>query len=160
MNQQVPLASLGYEITALRLQEIETKKKIADSLRELQKNNEWKALGYKSMKEFCAKELEYDFFEIRELLVATGVVLTRAQMIDDDPNVQARIDALREWRKKTASAQALSAFLILSNRTLMAIAKETPTTPGQLAQIPGIGPRKIQSYGDEILLILGSTYTS
>ena len=97
------------------------------------------------------RKLDYDEFDTREILIGAGVILTSKEMNDTDPVIQKRIDALKVWRKKKASEMALSAFLILSNRTLMAIAKENPETAEALAQIPGIGPKKIANYGDEIM---------
>jgi superfamily II DNA helicase RecQ len=117
----------------------------------MQKRQLWKTLGFKSMKDFCTKELGYEVFETREILIGAGVIITSAQLSDSDPAIQKRIETLKAWRKQKASALKLSAFLILSNRTLMAIAKENPESTEALGQISGVGPKKIENYGGEIL---------
>lgn len=78
-------------------------------------------------------------------------ILTPVHLIDPDPNVQRRIDDLREWRKATAKEKNISAFLILSNRTLMDIAKDNPRTKEALAAVKGMGVKKLESYSDAIL---------
>jgi superfamily II DNA helicase RecQ len=45
-------------------------------------------------------------------------------------------------------------FVVLHDRTLIAIASELPGSPGELSSIPGIGPSKLASYGDAILNIV------
>ena len=41
----------------------------------------------------------------------------------------------------------------MNDKTLMAIAASRPSNERQLISIPGIGPAKLESYGDEILAI-------
>lgn len=63
----------------------------------------------------------------------------------------ALFEALRSWRARTANASNLPAFVILHDRTLTAIAARRPRTPAQLATIPGIGPAKLDRFGDDLL---------
>jgi len=64
------------------------------------------------------------------------------------------VDALRAWRLDEARRNAVAPFVVLHDRTLIAIASELPGSPGELSSIPGIGPAKLASYGDAILSIV------
>jgi ATP-dependent DNA helicase RecQ len=64
------------------------------------------------------------------------------------------VDALRAWRLDEARRNAVAPFVVLHDRTLIAIASELPGSPGELSSIPGIGPAKLASYGDAILNIV------
>lgn len=63
------------------------------------------------------------------------------------------VDALKQWRLGKAEKARIPAFRILSDRTLMAIAVETPRDEQALLAISGIGPTRMRKYGREILEI-------
>ena len=62
--------------------------------------------------------------------------------------------ALRAWRLERSRAANVPAYVVASNQTLRAIATARPTTLAELARVPGIGPTKLDLYGDEILAVL------
>ncbi len=62
--------------------------------------------------------------------------------------------ALRRWRRERARADGVPAYVVLHDRTLAALAHEPPTTRAELASIPGIGPAKLDRYGDDLLVTL------
>ena len=64
--------------------------------------------------------------------------------------------ALRAWRLERSRADAVPAFVVLSDKHLDGIAERHPTSLAELRACPGIGPAKLESYGDEILEVLGS----
>jgi ATP-dependent DNA helicase UvrD/PcrA len=61
---------------------------------------------------------------------------------------------LRAWRKKQAEAQSVPAFVVFSDATLVAIADRAPATETELAQVPGVGPTKLQRYAGAVLAVL------
>jgi DNA helicase-2/ATP-dependent DNA helicase PcrA len=63
------------------------------------------------------------------------------------------VERLKTWRRNTAVANAVPAYIVMNDRTLMAIATVRPETERELILIPGIGPAKLEAYGDEILAI-------
>jgi superfamily II DNA helicase RecQ len=65
-------------------------------------------------------------------------------------------EALRAWRRERCRRDKVSAFIVCSDRTLRAIAAERPTTLVALRQVEGIGPTKLELYGDEILAVVGA----
>ncbi len=64
---------------------------------------------------------------------------------------RALADRLRALRRELASARGIPPFMIFSDVTLRALASERPTTPAALARIPGMGERRIASYGAALL---------
>ena len=64
-------------------------------------------------------------------------------------------DALSAWRKQRAQSDAVPAYVVFHNATLAAIAGAKPRSIGELASVPGLGPTKIERYGDEVLAVVG-----
>jgi DNA helicase-2/ATP-dependent DNA helicase PcrA len=62
--------------------------------------------------------------------------------------------ALRSWRLQRSRVDKVPAFVVLHDRTVSAIAAERPTTLRELARVDGIGPTKLELYGDDILAVL------
>jgi ATP-dependent DNA helicase RecQ len=67
---------------------------------------------------------------------------------------QARFAALKAWRGEVARAHNLPAYVIFHDATLAAIAALAPRTLGDLQGISGIGMKKLEAYGDEVLRVL------
>jgi superfamily II DNA helicase RecQ len=59
--------------------------------------------------------------------------------------------ALKEWRSSTARAANVPAYVVFSDRTLAEVARRRPRTEDELLGVPGIGPVKVQRYGDALL---------
>ena len=58
---------------------------------------------------------------------------------------------LREWRASEAKRLGVPAYLILHDRTLNALAAERPKNPNEMLKIDGIGPAKVERFGEAIL---------
>jgi len=67
---------------------------------------------------------------------------------------QALFDALRRHRLGLARAAGVSAFVIASDRTLRDIARLRPRTLGELALAHGIGPQRVERYGEGWLAVV------
>jgi ATP-dependent DNA helicase RecQ len=66
-------------------------------------------------------------------------------------------EKLREWRIKVAREKALPAYMIFSDATLQNIASKKPTSLSSLRGVSGVGDKKLELYGEEILEVLGVT---
>ena len=64
--------------------------------------------------------------------------------------------ALRAWRSQRAAAEHKPPYIYLHDRTLEALANEAPTTMAALANVSGIGPGKLEAYGDELLALFAA----
>jgi DNA helicase-2/ATP-dependent DNA helicase PcrA len=63
-------------------------------------------------------------------------------------------DELRRWRSERAKDQGVPAYVVFHDATLAAIAERRPRDRAGLAGISGIGPKKLELYGDDVLRIL------
>jgi len=62
--------------------------------------------------------------------------------------------ALRAWRAERAKADAVPAYVVFHNATLAEIADRRPRTLAELAHVPGVGPAKLERYGEDVLAAL------
>jgi ATP-dependent DNA helicase RecQ len=62
---------------------------------------------------------------------------------------------LKAWRLEEARRQALPAYVILHDATLAEIARRRPRDLDALAEVPGIGARKLERYGPALLELMG-----
>jgi DNA helicase-2/ATP-dependent DNA helicase PcrA len=65
---------------------------------------------------------------------------------------EAAFERLRAWR--TAKASGKPAYTVFSDATLRDLANALPATEAELAGVKGVGPTKLQLYGDELLGLL------
>jgi len=72
------------------------------------------------------------------------------------PVAQAANEALREWRKLRSDSDGVPAYVVLSNRQLEGIAAAMPEDARALLACNGIGPTKLERYGEEILGVLAT----
>jgi ATP-dependent DNA helicase RecQ len=73
---------------------------------------------------------------------------------DAAPPLAPVVEALRAWRLEEARRRAVAPFVVLHDRTLMAIASRLPRSHEELGELPGIGPGKLAAYGETILGIV------
>jgi ATP-dependent DNA helicase RecQ len=69
---------------------------------------------------------------------------------------QARFDALKAWRAEVARSHNLPAYVIFHDATLAAIAALAPHSLADLQGISGIGAKKLEAYGEEVLRVVSS----
>jgi DNA helicase-4 len=67
---------------------------------------------------------------------------------------------IRNWRINKAREEGKRAYIIMHNTTLVDLATRRPTTLEELHTITGLGDRKIDSFGDEIIKIIDEHITS
>jgi superfamily II DNA helicase RecQ len=58
---------------------------------------------------------------------------------------------IREWRAAEAKRLKVPAYVVLHDRTVTALAEARPRNPRELLGIDGIGPAKVERFGEEIL---------
>ncbi len=68
-----------------------------------------------------------------------------------DPKV---LEALKKWRASKARATGVPAFVICHDTTLAAMAEANPRERRDLLLVPGMGPVKIERYGDDIIAVI------
>ncbi|MBC3917904.1 DNA helicase RecQ [Undibacterium sp. CY18W] len=73
---------------------------------------------------------------------------------DLDSTAQAAFDKLRWWRVETARTHNVPAYVIFPDATLREIARQQPATLTALRAISGVGDKKLESYGKEIISLI------
>lgn len=70
------------------------------------------------------------------------------------PAQEALAGKLRDWRRAWASDHDQAPFMVFHDRTLYALAEARPSTRDALLAVPGIGPHKLEQFGDALLRAL------
>lgn len=61
---------------------------------------------------------------------------------------------LRTLRKRLADEQGVPAYIVFSDQVLWDMIEFQPGTLRQLLDVPGVGPAKLERYGDDFLRAL------
>jgi DNA helicase-2/ATP-dependent DNA helicase PcrA len=61
---------------------------------------------------------------------------------------------LAVWRRARAEEDEVPPYVVFDNKTLDAIARTRPQTLRDLSQLPGVGPVKLERYGDAVLALV------
>ena len=113
-----------------------------------------------------ALQLHPDIFEFDRALQRASAEL--AEVTDDAPEEaeepepeadstdydEALFRQLREWRIERSRADKVAPFIIAHDSTLQELARRKPTTMQKLAATKGFGPKKVASYGADILQVI------
>jgi len=73
------------------------------------------------------------------------------------PADPALMERLRAWRRDVSAAQGVPAYVVFHDRTLAEIAGRRPRSLAELGQVSGVGPAKLERYGEQLLAVLGSS---
>ena len=65
-----------------------------------------------------------------------------------------RFAALRAWRSEVAREHNLPAYIVFNDATLAQMAQQAPSSLDELSGISGVGAKKLEAYGREILRVL------
>jgi len=67
---------------------------------------------------------------------------------------EATVDRLRSWRLERAREREVPAYVIFTDATMEALAETLPRDTEELLAISGIGPDKVDRYGEALLMLL------
>ena len=67
---------------------------------------------------------------------------------------EATFERLRAWRSTTATEAKVPAYVVFTDATLVAICELGPASAESLATVAGVGPAKLERYGDAVLAVL------
>lgn len=87
------------------------------------------------------------------LTTPAAVMLRRCESCAGDVNEELLLQ-LKAWRLDMAKEQKMPPYIIFSDNTLIAIAELLPTDDAALIAIPGIGARKLEQYGSDVLALV------
>jgi DNA helicase II / ATP-dependent DNA helicase PcrA len=84
------------------------------------------------------------------LTTPPAIMLRRCETCPSDIDEELLVQ-LKEWRLRTSKEASVPAYVVFSDNTLIAIAESRPTDDAALVAIPGIGARKLEQYGPDVL---------
>jgi DNA helicase II / ATP-dependent DNA helicase PcrA len=90
---------------------------------------------------------------LAELGVASGRTTAPRRPEEELP---AAFRTLKDWRLERAKADEVPAYVVFHNSTLEQIAERAPQTLAELASVPGVGPTKLERYGEEVLAAIAA----
>ncbi len=64
--------------------------------------------------------------------------------------------ALKTWRSATARATGVPAYVVFHDTTLAAVAEAKPRDRAALLALPGVGPVKVERYGEAVLSLVAA----
>ena len=73
-----------------------------------------------------------------------------------DDQAEDIFERLRSWRRIAAERQGVPPYVIFHDATLRELAARRPRDESELVQIKGLGPTKVETYGSELLELLGN----
>jgi DNA helicase-2/ATP-dependent DNA helicase PcrA len=84
------------------------------------------------------------------LTTPTAVMLRRCETCPSDIDEELLAE-LKDWRLRTAKEMSVPAYVVFTDNTLIAIAETLPGDDAALVAIPGIGARKLEQFGPDVL---------
>jgi len=63
-------------------------------------------------------------------------------------------ERLRAWRAETARAASVPAYVVFPDATLAGIAQQRPGSLAELKEVSGVGAKKLEQYGDDVLRLV------
>ena len=79
---------------------------------------------------------------------------SKAPPVPLDAAATTRFDELKAWRAEVAREHNLPAYVVFHDATLAEMARAQPQSLDDLAEISGVGAKKLEAYGREILRVL------
>jgi ATP-dependent DNA helicase RecQ len=122
-------------------------------------------------------EVDYERFNVLRLTEASRAVLRGERRIElrrqlaaagrsrkakapavaaSDSASAALFERLRAWRAEVAREHGVPAYVVFHDSTLQAIAQARPASLDALRALPGMGERKLATYGEKLLAVIGS----
>lgn len=109
--------------------------------------------GYVDLKEGTYSMLKLNSRSMKVLKSKENVVF---KILDKEETILNKelFEALKIWRKEKSYKERIKPYIIFSDTSLIAISNSKPKTLDELLEIRGVGTKKIESYGNEILKIV------
>ncbi|MBJ7341642.1 MAG: ATP-dependent DNA helicase UvrD2 [Mycolicibacterium sp.] len=87
------------------------------------------------------------------LSTPAAIMLRRCETCPSDLDEEL-LAQLKEWRLETSKEMKVPAYVVFTDNTLMAIAETLPADEAALVAIPGIGARKLEQFGPDVLALV------
>ncbi|WP_407712845.1 DNA helicase RecQ [Clostridium tertium] len=111
-------------------------------------------LGYVNLKEGTYSMLKLNPKSIRVLKYQEKVICKLSEDIEEKIENKDLFNKLKLWRKEKANILGIKPYIIFSDSTLIELANKVPKDKEELLRIRGMGEKKFEKYGDEVLNII------
>ncbi|MDS0526882.1 DNA helicase RecQ [Clostridium sp. SHJSY1] len=91
-----------------------------------------------------------------EILTGDRGVFLRVKEEDTAINKEL-FNVIKTWRRDRANKDGIKPYIIFSDATLIEIVNKLPKNKDELFEIRGVGEKKVQRYGDELLKIINKS---
>lgn len=96
--------------------------------------------------------------KLRDASLALAGEVDEAEVEDEQPvqsnKDESLLEVLKTWRNTEGKARSIPLYMVASNKTLDSLATDQPTTLQTLSSVSGVGPKMVERYGDELLMII------
>jgi DNA helicase-2/ATP-dependent DNA helicase PcrA len=92
----------------------------------------------------------------KPLIGTTATMLGRCEGCPSNVDVEL-LDSLRSWRLEKSRELKVPAYVVFSDNTLTALAEQRPQDDRGLVAIPGIGAKKLEQFGEDVLGVIRSS---
>lgn len=82
-----------------------------------------------------------------------AIMLRRCETCPSDLDEQLLAE-LKDWRSRISKEMSVPAYVVFTDNTLIAIAESLPSDDAALVAIPGIGARKLEQFGPDVLALV------
>ncbi len=93
------------------------------------------------------------------LTTPAAIMLRRCEGCPSDIDEEL-LAQLKDWRLRISKEMSVPAYVVFTDNTLIAIAETLPTDDAALVAIPGIGARKLEQYGPDVLAMVKGRQSS
>jgi DNA helicase II / ATP-dependent DNA helicase PcrA len=93
------------------------------------------------------------------LSAPAAIMLRRCEGCPSDID-EVLLAELKDWRLRTSKEMSVPAYVVFTDNTLIAIAETLPADDAALVAIPGIGARKLEQYGADVLALVKGRQSS
>lgn len=116
--------------------------------------NEMLTQGYVNLKEGTYSMLKLNNKSMDILLGKADMYLLVKE--EEKPIDEELFRKLKLWRKSKAIKENIKPYIILSDSSLISIVNQLPKSAEELLEVRGVGEKKVEKYGDEILKLLSN----
>ncbi|MGH3896409.1 MAG: ATP-dependent DNA helicase UvrD2 [Rhodococcus qingshengii] len=89
----------------------------------------------------------------KPLIGTSATMLGRCEKCPSNVDLEL-LEHLKAWRLDKSKELKVPAYVVFSDNTLMAIAEQRPQDNRGLVSIPGIGPKKLDNFGEDVLAVI------
>lgn len=116
--------------------------------------NEMLTQGYVNLKEGTYSMLKLNNKSMDILLGKADMYLLVKE--EEKPIDEELFHKLKLWRKSKAIKENIKPYIIFSDSSLISIVNQLPKSIEELLEVRGVGEKKVEKYGDEILKLLSN----